>query len=105
MNEISTKLKLLLSTEKCFHIKSQIKLEQNVFYCSKCGIISYKTQKKLEHFTRSNKVKLTCPIDINPFETLENCYKRNVKENEILQGFPKWYIQIRKKIINFHRIF
>lgn len=101
MNEISTKLKLLLSTEKCFHIKSQIKLEQNVFYCSKCGIISYKTKKKLEHFTRSNKVKLTCPIDINPFETLENCYKRNVKENEILQGFPKWYIQIRKKIINF----
>lgn len=101
MNEITTKLKVLLPTEKCFHVKFQIKLGQNVFYCSNCGIISYKTKKKVEYFTRSSKVKITSSIDVNLFEILDNCYKRNIKENENIQGFPRWYIQIRKKIINF----
>lgn len=101
MNERATKVKILLSSEKCFHLTKQIPLSTNVYLCSKCGILSYHNQTKVSHFTRASNIHISDSDALSSVDILKNFYSQHIKERGTMPLIPDWYITIRKKVLNF----
>ena len=101
MNERATKVKILLSSEKCFHLSKQIPISNNAFFCSKCGILSYHNHNKVSHFTRASNIHISDSDALSTIDILKNFYIQHIKEIGTIPLIPDWYINIRKKVLNF----
>lgn len=100
MNEM-TKIKIILSTEKCFHLTKQIPISNTVHFCSKCGILSYHNQTKASHFTRASNIHISDTDALSTIDMLKSFYIQHIKERGTMSLIPDWYITIRKKVIKF----